>query len=116
MIRVEYACHTVSEANQRGHWAKAASRKKMQRLAAWAELRAAGDRPGPGLYTVRLTRIAPRRLDDDNAVSSMKATRDGVADWLGINDGSSAVKWEYGQERGAPKQYAVRIEIQAREA
>ncbi len=29
---------------------------------------------------------------------------------------SQAVRWEYGQERGKPKEYAVRIEIQARDA
>jgi hypothetical protein len=111
MIRVQYPCKIVSEANLRQHWAKVANRKKIHRTQAWAELSVIYVRPGPGRYTVTLTRIAPRKLDSDNNVSAMKATRDGVADWLGIDDGSAYVEWKYAQEKGKPNEYAVRIEI-----
>lgn len=67
-----------------------------------------------GGYTVTLTRIALRKLDDDNLSRSFKAIRDQIADQMGINDGSDLFTWKYAQERGTPKQYAVRIEIDAR--
>ena len=35
---------------------------------------------------VWLVRLAPRMLDDDNAVSSMKAVRDAIAAHFGVDD------------------------------
>jgi len=103
---------TVSETNRREHWAKRASRVKQHRLATWASLRAADTgRKLLGHIVVTLTRIAPRRLDDDNLRSALKACRDGVADWLGVDDRSPLVKWLYAQQRGWPRHYAVRIQI-----
>ncbi|MBE0568400.1 MAG: hypothetical protein IH577_01830 [Deltaproteobacteria bacterium] len=61
---------------------------------------------------VTLTRIAPRALDTDNLASGLKAIRDGVADALEIDDGSSLIEWRYAQEKGKPGEYAVRVEIQ----
>ena len=60
-------------------------------------------------WTILLTRIAPRRLDSDNLQSALKHVRDAVATWLGIDDGSDRLTWEYSQERGVPHQYAVRM-------
>ncbi len=65
----------------------------------------------PGTVVVALTRIAPRDLDTDNLASGLKAVRDGVADALGVDDGSSRIEWRYAQERGRPGEYAVRVEI-----
>jgi len=42
-------------------------------------------RPGCVLV-VRLYRLAPAALDDDNLASSLKAARDAVAQWLAIDD------------------------------
>lgn len=105
---------TVSEANNRDHWSKKHARASEQRLKAFAFLRRA---PTPQLRppcVVRLTRIGTttKKLDDDNLRSALKACRDGVADWLKIDDGSDLVTWEYGQEKG--KVYAVRIEVRCR--
>jgi hypothetical protein len=103
-----------SVANLRECWRKRASRAKTHRLQAWAELRAlkpSGVILGP--VTVKLTRIAPRQLDDDNLRSAFKACRDGVADWLQVDDGDSRIQWVYGQEKGPPKTYSARIEVQA---
>jgi hypothetical protein len=69
--------------------------------------------PESGAVAITLTRIAPRVLDTDNLASGLKAVRDGVADALGVNDGSSRLTWRYAQERGKPREYAVRVEIQA---
>ena len=113
MITVTINVRTVSEANVRCHWRLRAARTKAHRLQAWAELRVADKEPrllGP--VTVTLTRIAPRPLDShDNLRASLKAAVDGVADWLGVKDNDARVSWAYAQERGAPKTYAVRIEV-----
>jgi hypothetical protein len=49
--------------------------------------------------TVTLTRYAPRRLDSDNLAGALKATRDGIAAALGVDDGDPRVVWNYAQER-----------------
>lgn len=102
---------TVSEANKREHWGKTYNRRKKQRSDTYYACRSESKPPQPPL-TVKLTRISPRRLDEgDNLPMSMKAVRDGIADWLGIDDGSDKIKWLYGQKKGVPKERAVLIEI-----
>ena len=61
--------------------------------------------------TVVLTRVAPRRLDGDNLQSGFKAGRDGVADWLGVDDGNGLIDWQYAQRAAGPKVYKVEIEV-----
>jgi len=61
---------------------------------------------------VTITRVAPGTLDSDGVVSSQKAVRDGIADALGIDDGSSRIDWRYGQRKGSKGQYAVEIRIE----
>ena len=96
-----------SVANKREHWAVRSQRTAMHRLAAIA----VPVHPVP--CTVRLIRIAPRALDDDNNVSGFKALRDGIAKRMGVDDRDPRVQWRYGQERGRRKEYAVRVEITA---
>ena len=62
----------------------------------------------PGPWLVTFVRIAPRRLDDDNAVAAMKGVRDEVARWLGVDDGDASVRFVVEQNRGP---YAVRVEV-----
>lgn len=104
-IRIE------SVANLREHWRRRAKRSQLQREAAHYQLRALTDQPPLPPVTVTLTRIGPRPLDDDNLAGGFKAVRDGVADWLMVDDGSPLITWRYAQERGAPKTYACRIEV-----
>jgi hypothetical protein len=66
-------------------------------------------KPQAGPWLVRLFRLAPRRLDDDNATASMKAVRDEVAAWLGVDDRDPRVRFVVEQERA--KTYAVRIVV-----
>jgi hypothetical protein len=96
--------------NSRAHWRKKASRVKRERQAAhWLLLEA--KRP-PLPVVVRMVRIAPRPFDDDNLQGAFKAMRDGVADAYGIADNDrTLIRFEYAQERGAPHQYGVRIEV-----
>lgn len=92
-------------ANLREHWAKRAKRAKEHRLAALAV-------PKQVLpCTVTITRVAPRALDDDNLQGGCKALRDGIADRLGVKDNDDRVVWRYSQEKGKPKEYAVRVTL-----
>lgn len=102
-----------------GHWAVQAKRRREERHnATWGcsgpltdhrnDL-ANGSLVG---VSVQITRIAPRELDDDNLRASAKSIRDGITDALGLkNDRDPKLQWEYAQERGAPKQYAVRVTV-----
>ena len=101
----------VSVANLREHWGQKAARAKLHRSHTALALRASTALCVPLPGVVRLVRIAPRKLDDDNLSSALKACRDGVADWLGINDNDPRVRWEYGQERGKPGEHGLRIEL-----
>jgi hypothetical protein len=62
---------------------------------------------------VTLTRVGVRELDSDNLARSMKACRDGVADALGVDDGSKLYDWQYRQRKG--KEYGVEVMIEETE-
>ncbi len=108
----------VTLENQREHWAKKAKRAKEQRsLAKWSIGWHAFDFVGGDTstaYIVRLTRVAPRKLDPGNFQGCFKHVQDGVADWLGIDDGDPRIEWVYQQEQ-KPKTYACRIVIERKE-
>lgn len=106
-MTVDLPLRIASVANLREHWAAKAKRTKAHRTAALAI------KPHPLPCVVTLTRIAPRALDDDNLRSAFKALRDGIADRLGIADNDPRVEWRYAQERGKPKEYAARVEIES---
>jgi len=126
IVRITLAIRIESEANLQGasygHRMGKARRTKTQRSIMYTmiqqKLRDAGARPADLLADntgplITLTRIAPRPLDDDNLARALKAIRDGVADAFKTNDSAkSKLRWGYGQEKGPPKKYAVRIEIQ----
>lgn len=73
-----------------------------------------GTPPAPPLL-VTITRIAPGELDDDNLPTSAKAVRDGIADWLGVDDRTkrSGVVWRYAEARDG-RSYGVTIRVEAR--
>jgi hypothetical protein len=104
-----------SSLNLREHWRVRANRNTSHRAAAFFGLKSLGISTGdrPDGCTVTLTRIAPRELDGDNLQGGFKSVRDGVADWLGMDDGDKRITWLYAQERGAPRHYAARIEVKA---
>ena len=103
----------VSVANMRLHWAAKAKLTRDQRTRTRLSLAAVAQSFGVEVLpvTVVLTRIAPRRLDGDNLQSGFKAVRDGVADWLGVDDGSDMIEWQYNQRSGGPNVYKVEIEV-----
>ena len=109
-MKVEVPIRIESVANLREHWAAKAKRSREHRTAVWYSLKATRA-PHVVPCTVTLTRIAPRTLDTDNLASGCKAARDGVADWLMVNDADPRVTWAYAQQTGAPKQYVLMVEI-----
>lgn len=84
--------------NSREHWAAKHRRAKKERSTVYLKLRAKGSPPALPA-TVVMWRAAPRLLDSDNAVSAMKSVRDGVADWLGIDDRDDRVTWRVEQRK-----------------
>ncbi len=102
----------VSVLNEREHHMVRARRSRLHRTTARMLLRQA-HRARPVLpVTVTLTRIAPRKLDGDNNQAGLKACRDGVADWLEVNDNHPDVTWKYGQRTGKPKEYAAEVVVE----
>jgi hypothetical protein len=87
--------------NSRDHWAVKAHRAKQERSAAFLILRTKG-KPPELPVTVELTRHAARLMDSDQIVTVMKSVRDGVADWLGVDDGDDRITWVV-KQRKAPK-------------
>jgi hypothetical protein len=109
MIRVPIK--TVSESNAHEHWRVRQKRAKCQRGTVRIVLQSSTVKPALPC-TIRLVRIAPRKLDQGNLAGAMKHIQDGCADWIGVDDRhDDVVKYEYAQERGKPKEYAIRIEV-----
>jgi hypothetical protein len=105
---------TVSEANNRDNWRK----KRTRRIAQQREVNIEWKREARGRKVklpcvVKFTRIAPRKLDDDNLRSAFKGIRDEVARLLGVDDGGDQVKWEYEQLPRGSHQYDVFIEVRS---
>lgn len=101
----------VSEANERGRWFAGAKRAADQRALVGALL--SRHRPLPVPAIVRMVRVAPGALDRDNLGRAFKAVQDELAAWLGVDDGDPAVEWHVGQQKGAPKEYGVRLHVRA---
>lgn len=123
LYRVTIPVRTQSESNLREHWRSRSRRTAAHRQAAqlcvqsalnalppWNELRQAIQSRHKRI-TLRLTRIAPRTLDPGNLEASFKACQDGIADALGIDDGSRRLTWCYAQCQGAAREYAVLVEM-----
>jgi len=107
---IRFPIKLPSAANMRDHWGRRHRRVKNQRRDTWAVLRQRGVVKPRLPVTVHLTRIAPRRLDQgDNLAMALKAVRDEVAAWLGVDDGSRWVEWRYHQRKGEPKEQACEI-------
>lgn len=102
---------TVNGMNARdGHWRVRHRRVKAERDAVAWVLRGSTK---PGIpCVVTLTRCAPSNgLDDDGLSAALKACRDEIAKWLGVDDRhSDIVRYDYAQERGP---WGVRIEFRA---
>lgn len=123
---VVFDCKLLSEANRGGHWAARARRTRaLRELVAAQLLRTIEETPQlPAIIT--LTRIAPRRLDDDNLARAFKSVRDSVADFLlpanrgnqsqrWADDDDERIEWQYRQRKGRPHETSVAIRIETKE-
>lgn len=87
--------------NNREHWSVRQRRVREER---WVVGIVLNPKPRPSLpVQVLLTRVSPgrRRLDDDNLRGSLKAVRDEIARWLGVDDADPRVRWSYRECRGS---------------
>lgn len=94
------------------HWSATYRVRKAQRTTALLVVRSslAAARITPPCI-VTMTRVAPGKgLDDDNVRPALKSIRDGIADALGVDDGSPLVEWRYAQRRGP---WAVEVRMEA---
>lgn len=84
----------------REHWAVKAKRAQRQRMEAYYECRTKFGLltiPPTAIIEVHLGRLGKRMLDSDNLAGAFKAVRDGIADYLKINDGDPRISWHYEQ-------------------
>jgi hypothetical protein len=100
---------TVSLTNQREHWRVRHRRTRYEREA--VSLLMPKGVPIP--CTVRLTRISPGILDDDNLRGALKSVRDEIAKLSGVDDADPRIRWEYDQHRAGARRYEVRVEVAA---
>jgi hypothetical protein len=119
------ALHLKSRANVRPTNTRLAAiierrEKTTQRKAAWARtvwaLQAGRVSPVELVPChVILARVSAGCLDDDNLAYAFKNVRDGIADALGVDDGSIAtVSWEYRQQLGRRGQHSILVGLQRR--
>ena len=101
-----------------GHWAVKSKLRKRQRQTSAMMVCVAMPMSRSKLVealpvTVTITRIAPRKLDAwDGLGAACKGVIDGVADAFGVRDDHPGLTWVLRQERGAARQYGVRITIE----
>ncbi|GEL74641.1 hypothetical protein [Myxococcus virescens] len=105
-IRFEVPIKAQSTSNLREHWAAKHKRTDAQKAA--TRRRCPEWKAGPLLF-VRLTRVAPRALDDDNLRGALKSVRDAVATWLRVDDRSPLVGWLYAQAKGPEPLVTVEV-------
>lgn len=104
-----------SRANLREHWAERHSRERKLRQDAAILARSLlstrlKEAARAGGARIVLTRLSPRRLDRDNLAAAVKPIQDGIADALGMSDGSRLLEWDYDQEQDYPDRVRVVIE------
>jgi hypothetical protein len=65
----------------------------------------------PNRYEVKFVRISAGELDDDNLRGALKAIRDEVAEWIGLDDRDPLIVWKYDQEKAERGTAGVRVEV-----
>ena len=112
---------TVPESNRSSeHYMLKSKRHRTQQIVVWAAFHNKNlDIQLP--CQIKLTRIAPRSLDkSDNLAMSMKWIIDGICDYIfpgktaGRADDTKEIDFIFDQEKGNPKEYAIRVTIYQR--
>lgn len=119
MIKIKVPIRLIPP-NQLKHWSQRHKQNKIARLLIKSELNKIKFKP-PEIprYHIRLTRIAPRKIDDhDSLPQSFKGIVDIIADILlpglapGMADGSPLFQWTFDQRKGKPKEYAIEVTLE----
>lgn len=110
MIATEIPIKIISTANARLNRFKLASMNRSHRTTVHNALAQVAQPPELPL-TIVLTRIGPKMLDTDNLAGGFKAVRDGIADWLHVDDGSDQLDWQYRQRCAGAGVYYVEVEV-----
>lgn len=108
VVVLDVPVRLASEANARGTLRAKIGRKAAVKAAVRAALALAAPPPLP--VRVTLTRVGGKRLDSDNAARACKAVRDVVAEWLGLDDADSRVRWVVRQRAGWAAGVRIRVE------
>lgn len=114
-LKIPFSRDLLSEGNKTDHWAK--KMKRNQRRDIWLNAYWPKNQKINLPCTVIITRVAPRKLDFDNWVTTAKHFRDYIADKItpGLNPGQADsnpnITWKYEQEKGDKWQYLLKIEI-----
>ncbi len=111
---IRFEIRTVSEANQREHWATKNRRKKSQQKAFSDTFRAKQPSiPVPTVFT--FTRYSCMEMDADNLAGSFKHVQDQLAREIGIDDGDHRISFKYEQVRIPKRQHYFELKIERRE-
>jgi hypothetical protein len=102
-----------SAPNLREHWAAKARRVQTERRKA---MTLCPRWPGGPLLVVTLCRYGVRQLDSDNLQAALKATRDGIAARLKVDDATPLVDWRYAQAVCRPGEERVEVVVTQVEA
>lgn len=109
-MSLRFDIKTVSEANQREHWAVKSRRKRNQQhdfSMLWKQHKCFVSLPAQ----ITFTRFACNTLDTDNLAGAFKHVQDALAKELNIDDGSPSVRWIYAQERTAKREHYFTVAI-----
>ena len=109
--------HLISSANKKEHWAIKHRRDKVQREAALLHINKYRDLIELPCV-IKLIRVSPRKLDDDNLAYAFKGIRDSVCSFIipglapGRADDDKRLQIEYAQQSDCPKIYGFKIAIE----
>jgi len=115
-VAIEAPIRIRSTANIKEHWRKTYSMRKKN-----LEIlnRYIPDRLPTLPIKITITRVAPRKLDTDNLIYSVKEYRDWIADLIipglkpGRADNNSALSFFYQQIHKSPKEYGIIILVES---
>jgi hypothetical protein len=111
-MRFSIPIRLVSLANlSHRHWSGLARISSYHKRATYLCLYQLKHEIPPLPVVVKITRVGPRGMDNDNLASACKYVRDQIAKMIGVDDGSDQYTWQYEQRKG---DYEVEVEITSR--
>lgn len=103
--------------NSRQHWRVVWRRGEAEKSTVGMVLRSRLGVVPPALpVTITITKISTGRSDGDGLQASAKWVRDTCAKWLGVDDGSPLLTWQYAQRSEGRGVWGVVIRIEGRAA